>query len=143
MTHSHYFLGYKVTAVFFIFLIYFFKYYKTKILNLTWKIHSFILRKKLTFHTNRTRLKVNFLNIIQKNNKIYGTFLAIIYTQGQCRAYSAGAASVLSCSGAGSLPASFPSLLLLDFLCLCLLWLSPSSLSWRRLLLLKKKKVCS
>lgn len=49
---------------------------------------------------------------------------------------------MFSCSGAGSPLASFPSLLLLDFLCLCLLWLSPSSLSWRRLLLLNREETC-
>lgn len=38
--HSHYFLQYKSRY------FSFFKYYKTKIFNLTWKIHSFILEEK-------------------------------------------------------------------------------------------------
>lgn len=38
-------------------------------------MHTFILeKKKLTFHSNRTRLKVHFLNIIQKNKEIYSIY---------------------------------------------------------------------
>lgn len=40
-------------------------------------MHIFILeKKKLTFHSNRTRLKVYFLNIIQKNKEIYSIYIS-------------------------------------------------------------------